>query len=472
MSTLKSAIADVKNTLLQMSSLVEDTVKSSIVAFKQNNIELAHEIIARDKEIDEFENNIDKLILNIILTHSPKNNDLIFLLSAKQISEQLERVGDHAVNISEQIIALFKSDSIGIWSPGAIDMATIAIKMLGESINAFVFCDTNLAFNIRDTDKHVDDLYNNVINEEISSMEMDKTDVKSGVYNIILALNIERIADLATNIAEHVVFFVEGENIKHLSNEAFLTQKKQKNSSLPLQHATLFEKEKNKNLVNASELCSSDVKTREPLECLHNHAKYINMCMEKTYLTLNAYFESDTGLFKKYKDEVLQLEHAADLIKRNVRSHLPRGIIMPIDKFELFMYLAEQDNITNTAEELVYWLSYKQITVKLSIREDISGLFRKCLEISSTFPGLLGDVKSFFQTGDETIRDKIKETIRNLRKKETEADAIENKLKEIIFRDFKDTFTVYYLIRLIENIGKTADNMVSAADILRTMVAK
>lgn len=342
--------------------------------------------------------------------------------------------------------------------------------MLGESINAFVFSDSSLAFNIRDTDKQVDELYNNVINEEINSMEIDRTDVKSGVYNIILALNIERIADLATNIAEHVVFFVEGQTIKHLSNEAFLSQKRQKDA--PVNQTSLFGKEKTPALINPSELCASDITKREPLECLHNHARYINMCMEKTYLTLNAYFDNNITLFNKCKDEVLQLEHAADLIKRNVRSHLPRGIIMPIDKFELFMYLAEQDNIANTAEELVNWLSYKQISLKLSIKEDITGLFKKCLEISSFFPDLLSDVKAFFQTGDETIRDRIKEVIRNLRKKETEADTIENQLKETIFRDFKDTFTVYYLIRLVENIGKTADNMVSAADILRTMVAK
>jgi len=471
MNSLKSEIADVKNILLQMSSLVEETVKSSIIAFKQNNMDIAKQVIARDKQIDEFENNIDQLILSIILTCSPKDNDLIFLLSAKQISEQLERVGDHAVNISEQIIALFNSDSIGIWSPGTIDMATIAIKMLGESINAFVFADTNLAFSIRETDKKVDELYNNVINEEIIAMEINRTDVKSGVYNIILALNIERIADLATNIAEHVIFFVEGRIIKHLSNEAFLSQKKTAES--PFYQVGLFEKKQhNKKLFDSSDLCSSDIKKKEPLECLQNHAKYINLCMEKTYLTLNAYFDNNTNVFNKHKEEVLELEHAADLIKRNVRAHLPRGIIMPIDKFELFMYLGEQDNIANTAEDLVNWLSYKQISVKLSIKEEIISLFKKCLEISSVFPNLLGDVKNFLLTGDETIRDKIKETIRNLRKKETEADIKENMLKELIFRDFKDTFTVYYLVRLVENIGKTADNMVSAADILRTMVAK
>jgi hypothetical protein len=98
-------------------------------------------------------------------------------------------------------------------------MASIAINMLGDSINAFVYSDPEMARTVRNRDNEVDDLYARVVEEEIGAMEKSRSEVRPGVYNIILALNIERIADLATNIAEDVIYLVDGRMIRHGEEE-------------------------------------------------------------------------------------------------------------------------------------------------------------------------------------------------------------------------------------------------------------
>ncbi len=450
-------IAEIKNTLLQMSALVEESVRTAVQAWQQQDVDLARRVVERDWEIDKIEVQVDGLVLKTLALQQPMAVDLRFLTSAMQIAEQLERVGDHSVNIAEQVKGILKRTDLDlISSQGLREMAGLAIKMLGDSINAFVYGDPEMAHNVLAQDKDVDDLYIKVVGQEMEKMEKRPSDVRPGVYHIILALNLERIADLATNIAEDVIFLVEGRLIRHGEEATY-------------EVTSLEEKEEEEK----DEICPKpDKGRREPLECLENHAKHVHECLEHASLAIDAYLEEDREKFDHYVEVVSELEHTADLISRNVRSHLPKGIIMPIDKFELFLYLKEQDDIADTAEDMLEWLTYRSIKFPNDIKEGIREIIHKCLEITNGLVPIIHAARTYFQTGDEDVRIHVKDAIRDLRKQEHDADVLEHKLKKKAFTSDLDSLSIYYLIHLIELVGKSADHAESAADILRSMIAR
>ncbi len=450
-------IAEIKNMILQMSALVEESVRTAILTCQRQDEDLAKRVIDRDWEIDKIEVDIDSLVLKTLALQQPMAADLRFLTSAMQIAEQLERVGDHAVNIAEQVAGLIeKSDEIPVYSSSLNEMANVAIDMLGESINAFVYGDSEMARDVRTRDQEVDDLYADVVHKEIAEMESGTSNVRTSVYHIILALNIERIADLATNIAEDVIFLVEGRLIRH-GEEVDLGRSSGEEPG---------EAER--------ERCPKTDHSfrREPLECLENHARHVHDCLSKAAEAVMAYIDGDMERFEKLVVDVSELEHAADLVKRNVRAHLPRGIIMPIDKFELFLYLNEQDAIADTAEDVLEWITYRRSGFTQEFKEGLEGLMEKCLDISKSLAPILHAARTYFQTGDEDVRVHVKDGIRGLRGKEHDADFLEHELKKHIFDSEQDSLSVFYQVRLVELVGLSADHAESAADILRSMIAR
>ncbi len=461
-SRIQHEITEIKDRLLKLSSMSEEAVRTAIQASQRQDSELARRVIEQDWEIDYAEIEIHGLILRTMALQQPMAVDLRFLAAALQITSQLERVGDHAVNIAEQVINLTeKSNIVAEASPNLTDMARQALKMLADAINSFVYNDADLAYRVINEDKKVDDLYTEVLDEEIKNMEQDVSGVRPGVYHIILAINIERIADLATNIAEDVIFLVEGRLIRHDDDDEKLVA-----VTPPSQPKQPSETELRP--------CpgSPDTGRREPLECLENHARHVYDCLTKTLLALKAYMEGRKEDFERYTNEVMELEHAADMIKRNVRAHLPKGIIMSIDKFELFLYLNEQDAIAGSAEDLLEWLTYRNPQFPEDLRTSIEKLMYKCVNLVEELPKIINGARTYFETGDEETRIWIKDKIRDLRIEEHDADVMEHQLKRKVFSKDEDPVTVFYMVRLIELIGSTADHAESAVDILRSMIAK
>jgi len=448
MSRIQQEIIEIKNMLLQMSSLTEEAVRSSVQAWQRYDHELAKKVIDNDEEIDKLDIEIDNLVIKTLALQQPMARDLRFLTAAQQISAQLERVGDHSVNIAKQVHSLMEGDEIRTCpAPGLNEMAGIAIQMLDDSINSFVYEDPNLAKEVINRDSEVDELYNEVVQAEIESMSHDRSSVKCGVYHIILALNVERIADLATNIAEEVIFLVEGKVVKHAGLEAALKEEK-------------------------CEIAPS-IHRPDPLESLENHARTVHECLETAAKAIKTYIDREHINFVELFDQVSALEHKADMIKRNVRAHLPKGIIMPIDKFELFFYLNEQDAIAGAAETMLEWLTYRHPEISPKIKEGIYNLMEKCLETSKNLPQLLHAANIYFKSGDEDVRNHVKDGIRAIREKEHDADVLEHELKRNLFNDKTlDPVSILYLLRLIDLIGSSADHAENAVDILRSMIAR
>ncbi len=456
---IQKNIAEIKNILLQMSALVEEAVRTAVRAWQERDELLARRVIERDYELDRMEVQVGTLVFTTLATQQPMAGDLRMVTAASQIAGQLERVGDHCVNICDQVEELVARSDLDVPpAPGLDEMASRAIKMLADSINAFVYGDTKLAYEVLRQDKEVDELYDATMAREVAAMEEAREKVRAGVSHIVLAINLERIADLATNIAEDVIYLVEGRLIRS---------------------GTLSEEELQAAVeggeVEEPEACPAPPGgRREPLECLENHSRQVRECMARALEALEAYFSGDAARFASLSQEVTELEHAADLISRNVRSHLPKGIIMPIDKFELFLFLKEQDDVADTAEDLMDWLSYLDLSgsVPLEIREEILALFRRCLEIADQLGPVVVAARTFFQTGDDDVRAHIKEAIRKLRSMEHEADRHEHRVKRRLFAMEAPPLTVFHMVRLVELMGSAADHAENAADILRSMIAK
>jgi predicted phosphate transport protein (TIGR00153 family) len=176
--------------------------------------------------------------------------------------------------------------------------------------------------------------------------------------------------------------------------------------------------------------------------------------------------------FDNLTDEVARLESEADAIKRNIRGHMPKGILMPMDKFQFFMYLREQDKVVDAVEESLYWLSYRPEGIKDDVGDDLSFLVEKVVPTIEKLSPLVDTASRFFKARYKEERAEIKSLIRDIRQQEHEADHLERELIHKIFTTVKDPMEVFFLIRLVETIGSIADHAQNASDMMRAMIAE
>jgi phosphate transport system protein len=203
-----------KSHLVAMSGIAEENVRMAVEALIDRNLEMAQEVVIRDDKLDELELTVDDLAINLLALQQPMAKDLRFITAAMKIGNDLERVGDHAVNIAEELDFLMKAAPFPLL-PELEEMARIATEMLSDALNAFVLGDSGLARQVVQRDDRVDELHENNFRILLTHMMEDPRKITAGMDLFLVSGNIERIADLATNIAEEVVFFVEGRTIKH-----------------------------------------------------------------------------------------------------------------------------------------------------------------------------------------------------------------------------------------------------------------
>lgn len=203
-----------KEKLLEMSGLAQRAIQLSIGALAERKGELAQQVIKSDHAINMLEIEIDELSLKLLALRQPQAGDLRFITSIMKINNDLERIGDLAVNIAERTIELLKYPLL----KPLIDiprMADISQGMLKDSINAFVNRDSELARNVCERDDEVDNLNDQILRELLTYMMQDPKTIERAVDLILVGRNLERIADHATNICEDVIYMVSGRIIKH-----------------------------------------------------------------------------------------------------------------------------------------------------------------------------------------------------------------------------------------------------------------
>ncbi len=203
-----------KSLLMQMAGGAEEAVRLAVGALLERDGEKATRAIRLDREIDALELEIDDLAINLLALQQPMARDLRLITMTMKISNDLERVGDHAVNIAQQVEHLL-SARIFPALPEIEEMARVASEMLKDSLNSFVRADSALARDVVLRDDRVDELHDNVFRILLTHMMEDPRKIGPGMDLFLVSRNLERIADLATNVAEDVVYLVEGHTIKH-----------------------------------------------------------------------------------------------------------------------------------------------------------------------------------------------------------------------------------------------------------------
>ena len=203
-----------KNKLLEMAGAVETAIYQSVKSLVNREEKLAGDVIQNDRKINDLELEVEDLCLKLLALHQPMAADLRFIAAAMKINNDLERMGDQAVNIAEQAQDLLTKPPL----KPLVDiprMAELAQKMVKDSIDAFVNSDAATAQEICKRDDAVDDLNDQVFRELLTYMLSNSTNIERAVDLILVARHLERIADHATNIAEEVIDIVEGRVIKH-----------------------------------------------------------------------------------------------------------------------------------------------------------------------------------------------------------------------------------------------------------------
>ena len=207
-------LSEVKVRLLTMSGEAEAALALAVEALLERDSDKAQQVIAGDRVIDSMEVEIEEQCINLLALQQPMARDLRMLTSALKIANDLERVGDHAVNIAHSAERLNQTRPIAP-EQEIIDMARLAREMLSDALEAFIRGDAASGREICRRDDKVDALHRSVFRILLTHMMEDPHTIGSGMELFLVSRNLERVADLATNIAEDVVFLVEGRSIKH-----------------------------------------------------------------------------------------------------------------------------------------------------------------------------------------------------------------------------------------------------------------
>ncbi len=211
---LGKEIDHIRTTIIEMATLVEEAVRNANEAFLKLNIELAHSVIYNDSEINSMELKIDKDVFECLALKAPVASDLRFLFAIQKINKDLERIGDHAVNIAQSAINCHNLHQPMV-GPDIEMMASCAINMLSDSINCIVKLDTQLALKVLEQDDQVDNLNKSIAREVINMVKKNAASVEGALELLRVSKNLERIADLSTNISEDVIFHANAKDIKH-----------------------------------------------------------------------------------------------------------------------------------------------------------------------------------------------------------------------------------------------------------------
>ena len=203
-------LESVRNTIVEMGGLAESQLEAAVRALTARNSELALKTIEGDKVVDELEHSVDNMAIRMLALRSPVADDLRLVISALKIASVLERVADYAANIAKRVVALNQGPTIAATST-IPRMGAMVRRMIDDVLTAYSNGDAELAHDVWVRDQEVDQLYNSMFRELLTFMMEDPRSITSCTHLIFMAKNIERMGDHMTNIAEIIIYQVNGE---------------------------------------------------------------------------------------------------------------------------------------------------------------------------------------------------------------------------------------------------------------------
>jgi len=211
---IKPRLEEIRDRLLEMAKMAEVAIENAVKAIIEHNPEPLNVVEEIEDKIDRMEVENESLIISTIARFQPEAKYLRILIMDLFVNRDLERIGDHAENIKEQAEHIIKKPKLKEYVDLPI-MTEITLSMVRDSIKALSDLDTELARDVIKRDDKVDALHEQIIRELYTYMVEDPKNIKVGIRLIVVSSNIERVADLATNLAEEVIYMKEGKMLRH-----------------------------------------------------------------------------------------------------------------------------------------------------------------------------------------------------------------------------------------------------------------
>ncbi len=210
-----------------------------------------------------------------------------------------------------------------------------------------------------------------------------------------------------------------------------------------------------------------------PFEGLQEHAEKVKECAWAFQQAIECHLAEKCQTFEEFRQEVIRLESEADVIKRRIRGHLPKGTLMPVYNFLLFRYLREQDAVIDAVEDALDWISFRsEPGIPPELEKEFVALADAVIDPIEELSKMVSEARKYFKNYSEDQRVIIKNIIRTLRRQEHEADKAEDMVKQKVLNMNIDAVTVFHMVRLAETIGSIADHAENAGDMMRAMIAR
>jgi len=211
---LQKEIDSLKKNILSLVAVVEENVRRAVKSIENRDIELGKKVIRIDSDIDSHEVDIEEICLKILALHQPVAIDLRFIMAMFKLNNDLERIGDLAVNIAERAIYLASTEKTTVsFDYGEMTLKTQA--MVKKSFDSLITMDTDLAREVIASDDEVDEIERRIVKKCEDAIRKNPDEVDRLLHHMFVARHLERIADHATNISEDVIYMVEGNIVRH-----------------------------------------------------------------------------------------------------------------------------------------------------------------------------------------------------------------------------------------------------------------
>jgi phosphate transport system protein len=205
---------DLKQKLLVMGGMAEQAVERAVRAYQSRDVAICELVLRDESKINAAERDVDEMAIDLLAMQQPMAVDLRFIIACIKINADLERVGDQAVNIAERVMDLAANPKATL-DVDIPRMASLSISMVRDAINAFLAGDVDMARSVLERDDLVDNMNREIFEAADFAMTHAIDTHRSALDTLIVARNLERVADHATNIAEDVIFWVRGADVRH-----------------------------------------------------------------------------------------------------------------------------------------------------------------------------------------------------------------------------------------------------------------
>ena len=215
---LERELDKLKKKVLTLTAIVEERINKAILSLTRHDPKLAREVIETDREIDQLEVEVEEDCLKILALYQPAAIDLRYVVGILKMNNDLERMGDLSVNIAERATYLAKQREIDLFLDFT-DMSEKTVSMVRGALNALIKMDATMARAVCAADDEVDEINREMLNVIQDHIAKNPKELRPLIHLLLAVRHLERIADLATNIAEDVIYMIKGEIVRHRTED-------------------------------------------------------------------------------------------------------------------------------------------------------------------------------------------------------------------------------------------------------------